>query len=130
MAFLRRKKVDVPALRRQESLSARPVLNQLVRTERDPEGNILLLVPRRQTALVRTVSRFFRIPPYRKVALDELGSYVIELCDGTHTVGEIAEQFTRRFRLSRREAELSVATFLRTLAGRAIIGLIIEAQDD
>jgi hypothetical protein len=121
-----RKGRDVPQLDRQESLSARPVLNRLVKLERDEDGNIILQVPRRDTAMVRWVCRTFRLPPYKRVALDELGTFVIEHCDGEHTVGDIVDKFAKRFRLNRREAEVSMSTFLRDLARRAIIGLVIE----
>ena len=130
MPLFRRKKVTIPPLTRDDSLSAKPVLNRLVKVERGPDGNVILHIPRRQTAMVKTVSSFFRLPPYRKVALDELGTFVIELCDGTHTVAEVIEKFSRRFRLTRREAEQSMRDFLRNLAGRSIIGLILEAKDD
>jgi hypothetical protein len=130
MALFRRTKATGPPLSRKDSLSAKPVLNRLVQMERRPDGNVILHVPRRQTALVKTVSSFFQIPAYKKVALDELSTFVIELCDGTHTVAEIVGEFSERFRLNRREAEVSMGAFLRNLAERSIIGLVIEARDD
>ena len=96
---------------------------------RDEAGNVLLRIPRRDSSMVRVVSRVFKLPPYRTVALDELGTFVIEHCDGRHSVREIVEAFTRRFKLNRREAEVSMAAFLRTLGRKAIIGFIIEANE-
>ncbi len=118
-----------PELDRDQSLSAKPFLNRRVKVERTDDGTVILQVPRRNTAMMRTVSRFFRIPPYRQVALDELGTFVIELCDGTHAVRDIVDKFAERFRLNRREAEVSTSAFLRTLAGRSIVGLLIEETD-
>lgn len=131
MALFSRKKPKIAPLSREESLSTRPVLNPVVRLEKAGDGNVVLQVPRRQTALVRTVSRFYRMPPYRKVALDELGTFVIELCNGKHTVGQIVDKFCERFDCRyRRDAEESVAAFLRKLATRSVVGLVVEARDE
>ncbi len=129
MAILKKRAQDLPPLSRQDSLSARPVLNRLVKLDRAEDGNIILQIPRRDTATARAVARVFGIPPYRRVALDELGTFVIELCDGQHTVRELVDKFSKRFRLNRREAEVSLSTFLRTLGRRSIIGLVVERRD-
>jgi len=130
MRLFGKKKSSGPPLSREESLAAKPVLNRLVKVERAADGKVILQTPRRQTSMVKTVSSFFRISPYRKVALDEPGTFVIELCDGTHSVAEIVDRFCERFRLNRREGEVAMATFLRNLAERSIIGLVIEAADE
>jgi len=128
MPFGRKRRKD-PELDREQSLSAKPFLDRRVKVERADDGTVILQVPRRSTAMMRTVSRFFRVPPYRQVALDELGTFVIELCDGTHTVRDMIDKFAERFKLNRREAEVSLSSFLRTLAGRSIVGLLIEEAD-
>ena len=102
------------------------MLHRLVRVDRDADGNAVLEIPRRDTALVRFVARTFRLTPHRRVALDGLGTFVIELCDGSHTIREIADRLGERYRLSRREAELATSEFLRTLGRRSIVGLVIE----
>jgi len=124
------KKAHAPPLGRQESLAARPVLNRLVRVERGEDDRIILQVPRRDSALVRSVSRWFRLPPYRPIALDELGTFVIEQCDGRRTVRDLVDKFAKRFKLNHREAEVGITTFLRTLARRSIIALVIEGTDE
>ncbi len=129
MRLFKRKKSQLLSLDRERSLSAKPALNRRVRMERGEDGSVILRIPRRDTAMMRTVSRFFRLPPYKPVALDELGSFVIELCDGTHTVRDIVDKFAERFKLNHREAEVSIGSFMRTLAGRSIIGLLIEDAD-
>ena len=130
MALFGRKRKKLARLNRQESLSARPVLNRLVKVERAEDGQIILQIPRPDTATVRWISRTFHLPPYKRVALDELGTFVIEHCDGQQTVRDIVDKFAKRFRLNRREAEVSMSTFLRDLARRAIIGLVIESMEE
>ena len=122
--FGRRKKT--PQLTREESLGARPVLNQLVRIETGPDGQVVLNVPRRKTPLLKIVSRLFKIPPDKQIELDELGTYVIQHCDGAATVAELIDGFAHQFQLHRREAEVSMLTFLKTLAQRGIIGFAIH----
>ena len=129
MGLLRRKKLGVPPLDRDDSLSAKPVLNRLVKLERGEDGNIILQVPQRDTITVRMVARVFGIPPYKRIALDELGTFVIELCDGRNTVRDLVDKLAKRFRLNRREAEVSLSTFLRTLGRRSIIALVVQKRD-
>lgn len=126
MRLFGKKRRSTPHLGRQESLSAKPVLNRLVKVERGEDGKVMLQIPRRDSGMVRAVSRMFHIAPYKRVALDELGTFVIELCDGNHTVQDVVDKFAERFKLNPREAELSMSGFLRNLARRSIIGLVIE----
>jgi hypothetical protein len=129
MGLFGKKKTPPAPLDRQTSLSARPVLNRLVKTERGEDGNVILLVPRPDTMWVRWVSRRLQLPAYKRVALDELGTFVIEHCNGEQTVRDIVDKFAKKYRLNRREAEVSMSTFLRDLARRSIIGLVIEEAD-
>jgi hypothetical protein len=124
------KKEPQPRLDRREAMSARPVLNQLVKVERAADGTIVLQVPRPDNMMVRWVSRSFGLPAYKRVALDELGTFVIEHCNGEHTVRDIVDMFAKRFRLNRREAEVSMSTFLRDLGRRSIIGMVVERRKD
>ena len=112
-------------LTREESRAARPVVNRLVRIEHADDGKIVLHVPRRETSIMRTLCRFFKVSPYRRIALDKLGTFVIEHCDGEHTVRDIIENFANEFRLNEREADVSVTSFLRTLGQRYIISFVV-----
>ena len=126
---LRKPQRGLQQLSREESLSARPVLSRLVRVDRNEQGRLVLQIPRRDSSLVRTVARAFRIAPYKKVALDEIGTFVIELCDGRHTVRDVVDKLAKEYKLNRREAEVSTTSFLRTLARRSIVGLVIDEAE-
>lgn len=128
--FGRKQREGLPRLDREQSMSARPVLNPLVKIQRDDEGHAVLQVPRPDTWTVRVLSRLFHLPAYKRVGLDELGTFVIELCDGDHTVRDIVDKFAERFTLGKREAEISTGTFLRDLARRSIIALVIDSKAD
>ena len=120
-----RKRQDVPDLDRKQALEAVPVLHQLISLDHRADGTARLNLPRKRTTMVRVISSFFRLPPYKQIELDELGSFAVELCNGTNTVNEIIAAFADRFRLNRREAEVSMLSYLKTLAKRGIIGFTI-----
>ncbi len=65
------------------------------------------------------------MPLYREIVLDELGAWTFRLCDGKKRVKEIIEEFTRKYNLNPREAEVSIIEYLRQLARRNLIGFAI-----
>ena len=126
--FFKRDK-DTPELDRDQSMQAVPVLNQLITVEYDADDNAVLNVPRKRTTMVKWMAKLFRLPPYKQIELDELGTYTIELCDGEHTVEDIVEAFAERFDLNQREAEVSMLSYLQTLAKRGIIAFAVPEED-
>ncbi|MFN3422361.1 MAG: PqqD family protein [Armatimonadota bacterium] len=60
-------------------------------------------------------------PVYRQIELDEIGGFVWSLCDGFHSVADIAQELQQRYQLSRREALSSLAEFLSQLRKRGLI---------
>ena len=129
--FGKGKKLPAPRLNRKQVLAAIPVLNPLVTIERDEQGNTVLNIPRKRAGIVQLVARVFRLPLYKKIQLDELGTYAIELCDGSNTLAELIARFAQKFKLNRREAEVSMTSYLQTLAKRGIIvfGIPKETSD-
>jgi len=126
--FFRRRK----ALSREQSLASIPVRNQAIEAEETEGGEIRLVIPLRQTWWARLLARAFYVPRTRRVALDEVGSFVWRLCDGKHNVRQIIQALCQRYRLHRKEAEVSVVAYLRQLARKGIIGIAVlgeTAQD-
>ena len=113
----------VSKITRQEILSAVPVRNSLVEWETNEHEEVVLRVPRRQDRLGRLLHRVFVAPPFKQVVLDEVGSDVWQLCTGENNVDAIVKSLSKKYKLSRREVELSLASYLRTLAQRGLIGL-------
>lgn len=128
--LFKKKREGAPGLDREQSMQSVPVLNQLITVEYDVDDNAVLNVPRKRTTMVKLMARFFSLPPYKQIELDELGTYTIELCDGEHTVEEIIEEFADRFDLSLREAEVSMLSYLQTLAKRGIIAFAVPDQSE
>ena len=59
----------------------------------------------------------------RRVELDLIGSMIWQACDGKTRVREIIELLRREFRITAREAEISVTEYIKTLGSRRLIEL-------
>ncbi len=121
--FLDRKQSSLP---RGEMLALRPLRNQTIawemRTNTDAPG-ANLTVPRREDKLGQIVSRIFQVPATKTIELDEFGAAVWEKCDGRHSVEQLVAFTSSTYKLNRRQAEVSVVSFMRMLAQRRLIGL-------
>lgn len=120
--FFQRKHIPPPIDRRQ-SLAGIPVLNPGVRIDPGEERDIVVVKLQRGKGFW---SRFQPAVMERTIKLDELGTYVLRQIDGRRPVLAIVDAFTARFKLNRRESELSTVTFLRSLAERRAISIIIK----
>lgn len=125
-SLLDRWRKPAPALDRRRSLKGVPVRHKSVsvETETTPDAGMVLL--NRITRGKGWWSRF--APPVieQRLELDELGAFVFGLIDGRRDVARIIEEFAARYRVNRREAELSTAAFLRKLAQKRLISIVIN----
>ncbi len=71
--------------------------------------------------LTPLVVKWLKPPSHRRVELDEVGSFVWELCDGQRTIETIVQQTSKHYKMHRREAEVSVTSFLQMLHERNFI---------
>jgi hypothetical protein len=124
--FSRRKKT----LTREQSLAARPVRNSSLTVNRDDDGSVVLRIQRKKTWWANVLAKVLRMPDSKKVALDEIGTTVWDMCDGKHTVQSIIDGFVKKYKLNRREAEVSMFAYLKNLAERGFIGLVVDGQGD
>ena len=133
--WLRRKKAPELKLDREEALAAIPVRNPHVQSEQEGEG-MLLSYELEPTRAVRAVTWFMNRfgkgapPSLRKVELDKVGRHVWEMCDGEHTVRDVATSISKNFRVPGHEAEHSTVLFLRTLASRGLIALLVKREQE
>jgi hypothetical protein len=121
-----------PKVSRAEVLASRPVRNPQIVWDREPIARevvtgdtdaavALLKIPRRSDKFGNMVATIFRLPDFRKLELDEIGSDVWEMCDGVMSVDAITKKIVERYKLNRRQAETSVTAYLRMLAERRLI---------
>lgn len=109
-------------------LGAIPVRNGTVEWARETRDeshpNVALLrIPRRSDKYGNTIAKLFRLPEFRRLELDEIGSDVWEMCDGTVSVDAVTRAICTKYRLNRRQAEASVAAYLKMLAERRLVAL-------
>ena len=122
---------STPAMTRAQMLAAVPVRNAAVQWSREareaggPELS-LLRIPRRSDRLGRMVAALFQVPEVRKLELDEIGSDVWEWCDGTRNVAAVTGAVCEKYRLNRRQAEASVAAYLKILQERRLIAITLR----
>ena len=100
----------------------RPVRNSAIEWERSADGETMLRIKRREDRTGKWMTFLFRVPDAKRVQLDEVGSFVWDLCGGENTVEEIVRKTAIQYRLNRREVEVSVTTYLQMLAERHYIG--------
>lgn len=125
MKLLRRKKE--PKLTREQVMRSRPLRNALLQWETNDEGKVVITIPRRKDWLARIATIFFAVPSTRQLVLDdEVGSSVWQACDGEQTIDGIVKLLCQRYKLTRKEAEVSVTEFLRQLGRRRLVGFAVE----
>jgi len=122
---MRRKRIS-----REQILKARPIINPAVQWSRGEEGEIIITLKRREDWWVKFLSALFVVPRERKIALDEIGSMLWELFDGQHTIKELAQMLAERLKISYKEAELSLTEYLRILARKRLVALIVGEGKD
>lgn len=113
---------------REQSLAAVPVRNASLEIARDDAGIVTVTIPWRPGRWASMVGALMMVPRARRrrvVQLDEVGSYVFDLCDGERPVKTIVDIFAQRYKLSRKEALVSIMTYLGQLARRGIMALMV-----
>lgn len=105
---------------------ARPLRNPLVTWSNGEEGSLRLEAPiETQGRLLRLIARMARAAPQKTFELEPVGAFVWARCDGQHTVEGIARALRESFRMNRLEADASLRAYLRTLADRGLITLLV-----
>ena len=110
---------------RRHSLAGVPMLNPSVTVDRTTDGSWVLVATTRHDGK-GLMARFLPPVQVRRVELDELGTFVVGQIDGVRDVLEIVNAFATRFKVNRREAELSVVEFLKSLVQRHLVSIAIK----
>lgn len=109
---------------RRRSLASIPIHNEGVfEKSRSAEELEIVVVIERGTGFL---ARFQPPLMERTLKLDELGIFVFDQIDGQRTTRAIIDAFVKRFKVNRREAELSCVKFLRSLTERHAISIAIK----
>jgi len=108
-----------------------PVLTwEKTRDEKTKEEIIEITFPFKKGKWLQLWSKIYKIPDERRVALDKMGSFVWEKCDGERRVADIAQDLADKYKLVRQEAEISLSGYLQQLAKRGFIGFLSPKLDE
>lgn len=121
-------KKEQGGLTREQAMSAWPVRNPSLTTHEDDEGLIAVELPRRKDWVGNALGFLFFVPESKPVQLDEVGSFVWNLCDGDHTVNEIVDALAKEYKLNRREVEVSLTEYLQKLGKRGMVGFAVPRE--
>ena len=122
MRLLRKR--EKGSIDRRRSLAGVPVFHERVQTLDAPNGTITIRV-----VIHRGYGFFERFRPpvsERKYELDEFGTFVVRQIKQRKSVLDIVNAFEQRFRMSRRESELGVVAFIKTLMKRNVLSVVVE----
>ena len=117
------KRTEKPGIDRHRSLEGIPIVNEGVQTSAESDRATVVV---RWSRPAGFLARFQPRTMERTVRLDELGTFVLRQIDGQKDVLQIIDAFVQRYRINRREAELSTVAFLRSLAERNVISIVIR----
>ena len=117
-----------PRLTREAMLESRPARNELLAWEKTEAGEVRITVTRQETWKTRLLSKLFYIPERRTITLDEVGAQVWQMCDGHTSVARMIDGLRERYKLDRKEAEVSLLSYLKTLGQKRFIGFLVEGD--
>ena len=113
-------------LTREQVLSSIPVRNPKLEWKRTVDGKVIVIVRRRDDWLGKLVGVLFCVPKMKEVVLsDRIGTEVWEMCDGKHTIERMVGRIARKYKLTEREAEVSLITFLNRMAKRGMVFFLV-----
>ena len=114
-------------LTRSQALDCRPTKSLHTSEMRLETGEVLLEYPLTvrpwMAALAKRFGRRTDRVYTKKLQLDALGTAVWDLVDGKRSVRRIVQIFAETHRLEKKEAEVSVTSFLKQLGQRGLLGL-------
>ena len=99
-----------------------------VKSHASDDGRALMLVVRRKPFRSRLIEAVAPVVRERRIELDEVGTAVWNMLDGRRSVREVIERFSEEFGVNRREAEVSVLDFLKSLMGRGLLSMQVPRQ--
>lgn len=124
--FSKKEKKVVP---REDVLAAKPIRNPTISWELQEGGNVEMVIPLKKTTKLKILSYLFHVPPKKTVVLDTLGSQVWINCDGDTNVEDIIQALCMKHKMTRKESELSLFSYLQQLVQRGYIGLQMKGME-
>ena len=117
-----------PKLSREAMLNSRPARNEALTWNQTEDGEVVIHVQRQDNLRVRLLSKIFYVPKERNITLDEVGTEVWHLCNGKTSVAQMIERLGTKYQLNRKEAEVSLLSYLKTLGQKRFVGFLIDGE--
>ena len=117
-----------PNLGRENVVQSIPLRNTVIKWEMDDKNEVSLVIPQKDKLWVKITSKIFMIPDKRVVVLDDVGSFVWTLCDGKNSIEHIVRRLCNKYNLTRKEAEVSLLTYMRQLGKRGFVGFAVSKE--
>lgn len=109
-------------------MNSRPARNELLSWDTTESGEAQITVTREETWKTRLLSKVFYIPEKRTITLDEVGTQVWRMCDGHTSVASMIDRLRDEYKLDRKEAEVSLLSYLKTLGQKRFVGFLIDGE--
>ena len=109
-------------------LNSRPARNDLLTWDKNDNGEVRISVTRLDTWKVKLLSKMFYVPKERTITLDEVGTEVWQLCNGRTTVGQMIDELRVKYKLDRKEAEVSLLQYLKMLGQKRFVGFVLDGD--
>jgi hypothetical protein len=111
--------------------SLRPVRSPFIKWRTEGKDELIVIYsPRPKDQFwIGWLAKLAMEPEDRKTELDEIGSKIWNLCDGTNKVGDICKIIGNEYQLTDRQVEVSVLSFMNSLRQRKFIGLTEEDKE-
>ncbi|MCS7120566.1 MAG: PqqD family protein [Nitrososphaerota archaeon] len=134
--LLGRKKPKPAEIPRSEFLKMKPVRNPVLKFEKNKEGNTVIIIPLQRPEEGKSGGKKRRSildslappPKERRIELDSVGSIVWDLCDGEHTIEDIARYLNEKYKMLLSEAEVSLNTYFNQLSQKGLVGFIVPEE--
>jgi hypothetical protein len=107
---------------------AKPVRNPAVE-ESEADGIMTLRGPAVLRGLLgKALTRASSTPPLKTFELEEIGSFVWSQVDGCRTFESLSKLLQTKYKMNRLEADASLEAFLKMLADRGLITLLVKQK--
>jgi hypothetical protein len=109
---------------REEFLKAKPLRHPESEWKEDEKG-LHVKIPRKKTRLFRFSSKILPLTRERRVLLDEQGAFIWSLCDGEHSIKDIAKKLSKQYNILVTDAEAALDLYLVQLSKQNIVGFVL-----
>ncbi len=116
---------QAPYISRDQAMRALPVRNPGLKWVANDEGYAAVTLPRRNDLTGKALAWMFFVPESKPVILDEVGTFVWKLCDGEHSLSEIATLLCKEYKEGRKEMETSLVEYMKLLGKRGMIAFVV-----